>query len=127
MSLLRRLFERERRIYPRVPVVCDVMYGISEPFTVSTIYDLSLSGVALRTSRTFELGTRIEVRIMPQGPQSESWIELEGIVRRSQEQVLAVEFVSIGGQQRAGLERLLPAEARVPTLAPQPQTQSEQS
>jgi hypothetical protein len=114
MFSLGRLFRRERRIYPRVQVGCDVMFGTAEPFTVSTVVDLSFSGIAVRSMQNLPPGTKIEVRLMPEGPLSENWIELEGVVRRSEANVLAVEFTGVGGSERKALGQILPEEAAHP-------------
>lgn len=125
MFSLRRLFRRERRVYPRFNIRCDVMFGQKEPFTISTAVDLSFSGIAVRSSQKAPPGTKIEVRIMPSGPQSEDWIEIEGLIRRAEGQVLGIEFLGLSGSQRAALARLLPpdaAKALMPDQVPLPST-----
>jgi class 3 adenylate cyclase len=86
----------ELRRHERLDVTFAVSYGIGDHLFSGQASDISEGGVAITATEMLPLGSEIEVHCRLR----EEWVKARGVVRRSREGGLGVQFLEVGDHER---------------------------
>ena len=96
-------FKRERRAFPRWRVEFGVLHGIQHDLTASSGVEISEAGFVFRSRHSYQVGDEIDVQILLDPINSDDWIVAKCVVRRIDQDRVAVEFCSLKRADRVKL------------------------
>lgn len=86
----------EMRRHERLEVAFAVSYGVGDHLFAGQASDISEGGISISATEMFPVGSEVEVHCRLR----EEWIKARGVVRRSRDSGLGVEFVEVGEHDR---------------------------
>ncbi len=85
----------DKRTCARLPIKTTVRYQSAGEITGGLGFDLSESGIGFTGGRLLAVGTTVEIEFRMNASHGE-WFKLKGVIRRSTQEGMGVEFLGIG-------------------------------
>jgi hypothetical protein len=85
----------DKRASARLPIETAVRYGSEGEVTGGQGFDLSENGIGFQGGRLLPVGAAVEIEFRMTASNSE-WFKVKGVVRRSTDHGMGVEFLGIG-------------------------------
>jgi PilZ domain len=98
---------RERRASPRLAASFELGYLHGRSLTFTRSVNASESGLAFLSRTRFTSGTRLSLKLVQDPGSPENWISVESIVRRSDGELVGVEFSEMAESERGRLRQFL--------------------
>ncbi len=83
------------RKFTRIPIETGAIIQCGETTVVGGVENLSLNGMLFRTTQNVDLENEVKIKLMMSGPSSKMSLDMNGIVRRKDEQGYGIEFTGM--------------------------------